>query len=58
MDLTGGFDTRGILAAVLSLGVRFDAVVNGTDTSPDVRAAKTIAHEFGITLQEVSCALR
>ena len=50
MDLTGGFDTRGILGAVLSLGSKFDAVVNGRDDSPDVQAAERIAREFGIRL--------
>jgi hypothetical protein len=50
MDLTGGFDTRGILGATLSLGLRFDAVVNGRDDQPDVVAAVRIARECGVTL--------
>jgi hypothetical protein len=50
MDLTGGFDTRGILGAMLKLGVPVSAIVNGSDNSSDVRAAEVLSKEFGVSL--------
>ena len=46
VDLTGGFDTRGILGAVLQLGLDLDFVVSGSDESADVITSKRIAREF------------
>jgi hypothetical protein len=47
VDLTGGFDSRGIAAAALASGRPFHCVVNGGDEEPDVRSAQTIAKTFG-----------
>lgn len=47
-DLTGGFDTRGILGAVLQLGRQVDFVVIGDDCDPDVIASKRIAQAFNL----------
>ena len=46
MDLTGGFDSRAVLGAVLRSGNRFDTVVNGGDNDPDVVASKAIAEKM------------
>lgn len=48
LDLTGGYDSRAILAAMLRAGGEFDTVVNGPDGHPDVRAACQIAREFNL----------
>ncbi len=48
MDLTGGFDSRAILGAVLRSGQSFETVVNGVDDLPDVLVANRIAAEFGL----------
>jgi hypothetical protein len=48
MDLTGGFDSRAILGAMLRAGRRFDTVVNGVEDLPDVVVSKRIAGEFGL----------
>ena len=52
MDLTGGFDSRAILGAVLRSGKSFETVVNGVDALPDVLVAKRIAAEFGLNLRQ------
>ena len=48
LDLTGGFDSRGLLGAMLQSGRRFPTVVNGEDNDPDVIVAGQLAHEFGL----------
>ena len=48
MDLTGGFDSRALLAAMLKTGVDFDTVVNGAPSDPDVLTAQAIAQAFGL----------
>ncbi len=50
-DLTGGFDTRGLLGATLQLGAHADFVVNGNSGDPDVVASLRLAREF--TLRHV-----
>ena len=50
LDLTGGYDSRCVVAAMLASGGRFTAIVNGDDESPDVRVARDIASEFAIEL--------
>lgn len=47
-DLTGGFDTRGILGAVIQSGNVPDFVVNGCDSDIDVVISTRIAAEFGL----------
>lgn len=48
LDFTGGFDTRGIVGAMLNANLNLDLVVNGPDHDPDVRAATRIAQELGL----------
>ncbi len=48
LDLTGGFDSRALLGAMLQTGRRFDTIVNGEDTEPDVLVAGQLAREFGL----------
>lgn len=47
-DLTGGFDSRAVLAAALRHGAPAATVVNGGADDPDVIAAAAIASEFGL----------
>lgn len=48
LDLTGGFDSRGLLGAMLQTGRPFDTIVNGEENDPDVRVAGQLASEFGL----------
>ncbi len=48
LDLTGGYDSRALLGAMLAAGCDFATVVNGAPGSPDVRVANRIAAEFGL----------
>jgi hypothetical protein len=48
LDLTGGYDSRAILAAALKAGGSFRTVVNGPADDPDVVAAERIAATFGL----------
>lgn len=48
-DLTGGYDTRNVLATALSLGVTPTTTVVGMPDSRDVIAANRIASTFGLT---------
>jgi asparagine synthase (glutamine-hydrolysing) len=48
-DLTGGYDTRNVLATALSLGVTPTTTVVGMPDSRDVVAANRIAATFGLT---------
>jgi len=50
-DLTGGFDSRGILAMFLDGRHIFESVVNGFPGTPDVVLAKRIAAAFDIPLR-------
>jgi asparagine synthase (glutamine-hydrolysing) len=50
MDLTGGFDSRALLGAMLQAGLDFDLAVHGSEGDPDVVAAKNIARRFGLRL--------
>jgi len=49
LDLTGGFDTRNVLATTLSLGAKPVAITVGAPDSRDVVAAKRIAQAMGLT---------
>lgn len=48
LDFTGGFDTRGIVGAMLKANLNLDVVVNGSEGSPDVVASTRIAKELGL----------
>lgn len=48
LDLTGGFDSRGLLGAMLQTGWRFETIVNGEDGDADVRVAGQLARAFGL----------
>ena len=48
LDLTGGFDSRAVLGAVLGCGLRFDTVVSGGESYPDVIVSKAIARRFDL----------
>ena len=48
MDLTGGFDSRVLLAALLRSGQDFATVVNGDAGDADVQTAGLIAGAFGL----------
>lgn len=48
LDLTGGIDTRNILAAARRLGVDVATVVNGPDEHPDVVHANRIARALNL----------
>lgn len=56
MDLTGGFDTRTLLGALLRRNLEFDVVVNGHDKHPDVLASSRIASEFDLRHHHLSKA--
>ena len=47
-DLTGGFDSRAVVAAALKAAPVLSTVVNGPAGSPDVVAANRIARELGL----------
>lgn len=46
-DLTGGWDSRLLISALLDQGVKFSTTVTGSSDSADVRIAESIAREFG-----------
>jgi hypothetical protein len=48
LDFTGGFDTRGLVGAMLNADLNLDLVVNGSKHSPDVLASTRIAQELGL----------
>jgi hypothetical protein len=49
LDLTGGYDSRALVGAMLQEpGLRLQTVVNGDPANPDVVCAGRIAAEFGI----------
>lgn len=47
-DLTGGYDSRLLMAGLLSAGVSFETTVTGLENHQDVLVAERIAKEFGI----------
>lgn len=47
-DLTGGYDSRLLLAGLLDAGIPFETTVSGSETLPDVIVAQLIAQAFGI----------
>lgn len=49
-DLTGGFDSRAVVAAALATGRPFECVVNGRDDDPDAVSAQRIATKLGLKL--------
>ena len=49
-DLTGGFDSRAVVAAALATGRPFECVVNGRDDDPDAISAQRIATKLGLKL--------
>jgi asparagine synthase (glutamine-hydrolysing) len=51
VDLTGGYDSRGVLAAVLATHLPARFIVNGPVTSPDVRVARNLGRRFGLSLE-------
>ena len=50
LDLTGGFDSRAVVAAAIAAGRPFECVVNGRDEDADVVAAQRIAAKLGLRL--------
>ncbi len=47
-DLTGGYDSRAVVAAFLRAGVPFETVVSGNEDSPDVVVSNQLARLAGI----------
>ena len=47
-DLTGGYDSRLLLAGLLKAGIRFETTVSGKEAHPDVVVAGEIARKMGI----------
>ncbi len=48
-DLTGGYDSRSVVAAFLNAGVPFHTTVSGPVESGDVCVSKAIAERFGLS---------
>jgi hypothetical protein len=48
-DLTGGFDSRVLAAAMLNLGLPLSTVVNGSTDDADTAIANRIAADFGMS---------
>lgn len=48
-DLTGGYDSRAVVAAFLSAGLRPSTTVSGPTGSPDVAISRLIANQAGLT---------
>lgn len=47
-DLTGGYDSRALVATFLGAGVRCSTAVSGEDDSADVRISTALAKELGL----------
>jgi hypothetical protein len=47
-DLTGGYDSRALVAAFLGAGVRFTTAVSGSADTADVRISKGLAQGLGL----------
>ena len=48
-DLTGGYDSRTLLAAFLTADVKFSTTVSGPSDSPDVVIASELARQIGLS---------
>lgn len=55
-DLTGGFDSRAVVASFLRAGVKFETTVSGPEGSPDVVIAGRLAAIAGIPHQRIEPA--
>lgn len=49
LDLTGGFDSRALLGAMLKVGAGFSTTVCGSQADPDVVVSTEIARRFGVS---------
>jgi hypothetical protein len=47
-DLTGGYDSRALVAGFLGAGLRFSTTVSGADNSPDVKVSRALAKLVGL----------
>ena len=47
-DLTGGYDSRALVATFLGAGVRCSTVVSGAEDSADVRISRALAKKLGL----------
>jgi hypothetical protein len=47
-DLTGGYDSRSLVAAFLGAGLRCSTAVSGSEDSADVRISVSLASEMGL----------
>lgn len=47
-DLTGGYDSRSVVAAFLNAGIRFETTVAGNDVDPDVIISKGLSKRMGL----------
>ena len=58
LSLTGGFDSRLLLALMLSLGIKPDLIVSGQRGSFDLEVVKNISKTFGLsfTITEVTAS--
>src|SRR5262249_29506645 len=48
-DLTGGYDSRALVAAFQTAGVRFATTVSGPEESADGQVSRQLAKLFGVT---------
>src|SRR4029078_287135 len=46
-DLTGGYDSRSVVAAFLNAGIKFEKTVVGNDSDPDVVISKSLSKLIG-----------
>jgi asparagine synthase (glutamine-hydrolysing) len=53
LALSGGYDSRLVLALLLEAGARPDLYVYGTDVDPDVRVAKDVSRAVGLSIDVV-----
>jgi len=53
LTLTGGFDSRVILAALLQLGIKPVCFTYGNEKNRDIEIARTICEKFGLTYYNV-----
>ncbi len=57
-DLTGGYDSRALVAALLTAGVKFDTTVSGAADSRDVKVSHDLSKAMGLRhLHRVSSQL-
>ncbi len=54
LTLTGGFDSRVILAALLHLGIKPVCFTYGNEKNRDIEIARTICEKFGLTYYNVA----